>query len=245
MKRNAYDNDELVPTMDIPVLVLKESIANQFSDPTFSRKDFLSKILESIKSDKDEFQYDEEETQALNKIHSDLMVDLLELFQSYLGIGVNNIGELSDDDQDEIMITLYTYFILNMKKNFVQLVMYFIKNKTSEVLTISELKKDITTLSYKSEIEDPDTLRLLANICGIIEYCINSVTTIDQFLEYTAHPDRPESSDINRYYDDFTLTGNFIRNYSDMITPDLMSEIEIKIREKILKMYRNSRKDVE
>ena len=147
MKRNAYDNDELVPTMDIPVLVLKESIANQFSDPTFSRKDFLSKILESIKSDKDEFQYDEEETQALNKIHSDLMVDLLELFQSYLGIGVNNIGELSDDDQDEIMITLYTYFILNMKKNFVQLVMYFIKNKTSEVLTISELKKDITTLS--------------------------------------------------------------------------------------------------
>ena len=68
MKRNAYDNDELVPTMDIPVLVLKESIANQFSDPTFSRKDFLSKILESIKSDKDEFQYDEEETQKWREV---------------------------------------------------------------------------------------------------------------------------------------------------------------------------------
>lgn len=228
--------------------VEKETINHQFNDPTTPRKDHLSGILKTIKRIKDDVNASkdlpdlafspEDCLEQLNSAHSDLVGSLVYLFKTYLNIGIPEIGDMSDDEQDRILIALYEYFILDMKKNFVQRVMHYIRNYNDNgILSICERKKDITTMSLKNEIEDEDTVLIISNICNIIDYSLRD-TDIDDFLMSTAHPDRGNYLVIKDLYDNFKITGNFVRSYMNMITVSFQSELELKIREKVLKQYR-------
>ena len=249
------ENGDIFNLAELEILfrVEKETINHQFNDPMTPRKDHLSGILKSIQKIKNDINATkdlpdvafspEDCLEKLNKAHSDLVGSLVYLFKRYLNIGISEIGDMSDEDQDKILVSLYEYFILNIKKNFVQRAMSYIADyKTNGVLSVCEKKKDITTLSLKTEIDDEDTILIISNICNIIDYSLRDVD-VDEFLLSTAHQDNINYIMIQDLYNNFTITGNFVRPYMNMITVSLQSELELKVREKVLKQYRNRMKE--
>ena len=63
--------------------------------------------------------------------------------------------------------------------------------------------------------------------------------SVDDFLE---NCDKDESCLETRFildkYEKFQITGNFVEKYVDMLDDDFKLELEIKIRNKILKKYK-------
>ena len=86
---------------------------------------------------------------------------------------------------------------------------------------------------------DPEDIYILANLGEVIDSILTDDITVDDFLEKF---DNDESCLETRFvtdkFDKFQITGNFVERYVDMLDDDFKLELEIKIRNKILKKYK-------
>ena len=61
---------------------------------------------------------------------------------------------------------------------------------------------------------------------------------IDDFFENCDDDECLETRFVASAFDKMKLTGNFVENYIEMLDDDFKSEIESKVRNKILKKYK-------
>ena len=98
--------------------------------------------------------------------------------------------------------------------------------------------KDVTTLSFKKEVTDPEDISILGNLSSIIDEILSQDIDLDLFFDTCDNESTLETRFVSKAYDDAKITGNFIQPYIDMIDSDFKSGIESKIRNKILKKYK-------
>ena len=129
----------------------------------------------------------------------------------------------------------------NIKKNFVNVVRNYIEENRKELQSSFEKKKDVTSLTFKTEIDDETDVIILANLIEIIHNILDFVKEncdVDDFLKLCQDDEVIlELEYVKSAYDRTDITGNFVELYVDMVDETFISDIQSKIRNKILKKY--------
>lgn len=221
---------------EIPMPLLKENIKGQFEEPLENRTNYLKVFIDKFAISKE--LCDEDSMNDLYLVRDDFMEFLLDTYREYLGVGIVDFDDLSEEEQDDLIQMVYEFFIMNIKKNFVALTINYIDKYRKSLSEISGKKKDVTTLSFKREVTNTDDLNILANLSDIIDYILTVDIDVTEFLSLTKQC--LETSMIDAAYDNFKITGNFVDNYKDMLDKDFKRELENKVRNKILKKYKKT-----
>lgn len=234
------DLDDELFLSDVPLEVIQNSIKSQFDDPfEFRKKDYVQSFLMKYEFSKENLLDDDV---ILLDICRDKFLSFMEkIFYDYLSVGFTNIDDLPEEDQHDLIHLTYRFFIKNIKKNFVNVIYNYIKECRQEIQDTNERKKDVTSLNFKLEIDDEYDILVLSNLGDIIDYVLNKLkdlNDVNTFLDLCVD-DEPilELEYVKKAYVDIELTGNFIEKYIDMIDDEFLSEIQSKIRNKILKKY--------
>ena len=156
-----------------------------------------------------------------------------------LGIGINELEEMSFEEQEDLIHFVYRFFIINMKNNFFNLFLNYINENKESLIENAKRKKDVTSQAFKKEIDEDDAT-ILANLSDIMSFVMHDANlTVDDFMRL-CEGDTPstEVTLVTEYFDDFIVTGNFIPYYVRMLRTPMKIRIEGEIRNRILKKYR-------
>lgn len=219
---------------DIPISLTKENIKAQFRNPLGCDTDYITTFIDTYEYSLENCD-DEEDRRDLIDLRNDFFVYVRELFKEHLGIGFPDFEERDVETQNELILCTYRYFIINIKRNFVRLVLNYIDTRKNAVLALCDKKKDVTTLAYKKEIQDPDDLLIISNINEIVKFVINSEFDVTEFLKLARKTNDYEAEYVDDAYDNVELTGNFTSKYRLMFDNDYIVSIVNKVRQKILK----------
>ena len=232
-------DDELFLT-DVPLNVIENSLSTQFDDPLEYRKnDYVQSFITKYNFSREN--YREEDLMDLDSIRDEFVSFMLEKFDTYFNVGFVDFDSLDEEHQHEAIHLIYRFFIKNIKKNFVNITWNYIQKRKKEIQEIVEKKKDVTTAAFKQEINNEYDIQVLSNMSKIIDYVFAQMRLsddVDIFFKWCQGDDYIlELEYIKMMYSKMKVTGNFIDKYIDMIDDDFKSEIQSKIRNKILRNY--------
>ena len=232
-------DDELFLS-EIPVEVLQNSIDTQFQYPLeYRKKDYIQSFIMKYQFSLDNL-FDDD--LVLLQVQYDRFISFIEkTFSTYLNVGFPNIDSLDEDDVLEMIHLTYRFFIKNIKKNFVNVVINYIENNREEIVNNYESKKDITSLNFKLELEDTFDTLVLSNLGSIIRDLLENLKTkddVDYFFDLCKSDEHVlELEYVINGYEEMEITGNFIESYIDMVDESFIIELQSKVRNKILKKY--------
>lgn len=230
-------NDEIFLS-ELPATLLQENIRSQFKEPMeYKKMDFVQTFIHKYMYTKENMELESTDYDSdLPQIFQNFVIFMEDIFSEYLGIGLPTLDELSEDDQLELIHNTYRFFITNIKKNFVGMVTSYITLHSKLLTENYSKKKDVTTLSLKKEVDDQSKLMIISNLGDIIDFIFAEEILVDEFMKlvYSYDPSF-ETEFVTAKFDSFDITGNFYENYVNMISMDFKSEIESKIRSKLLK----------
>lgn len=235
---NSLDSDQFLS--EVSINLTKENVKAQFADPLeYRKKDHITPFITKYKFSADNADaYEDEDLDNVTELRDNFYAFMQEMFKEYLGIGFVDFDDKSKDEQDRLIHLTYRFFLMNIKKNFVCFIMNYInKNKGSYEID-EEKKKDVTSLSFKREITDPADIYIISNLHSIIEGILGEEIDVDDFLDNCDDDNCLETIFVKKKFDKFEITGNFVPRYIEMLDYDFISDIETKIRNKILKKYR-------
>jgi hypothetical protein len=242
-----YDDTDIENEMflsEMPLNLIEEALKTQFDDPLEYRKtdhvqSFLNKYHFSVDN-----MYEEDQI-SVDELHDEFIIFMKNIFYEYFAIGIPDIENMPEDDQHKIIHYTYRYFITNIKKNFTNLIINYITKNREDISSIFIKKKDVIYLNFKSEISDEYDVMVLSNLSTIIDHILTGNYTIDEFFELaTPNTLNIETEFVKSAFDDFTLTGNFVPAYILMVDKYFRTELESKVRTKILKKYPKRKKEL-
>lgn len=238
------DIDDEVFLSDIPLEIIKKSIETQFDDPLeYKKKDYVNSFITKYEFSRDNLNGDELE--SLDEIHDKFIGFMMNIFNSYLDIGFNDLDTMEEDEQHEVIHLTYRFFIKNIKKNFVTLITNYIEKNKEELCENAVHKKDVTTMTFKAEIDNEDDIIILSNLGNVISYILSIDFGVDEFLDLCINDSHClETEFVKKKYDDFTIVGNFVEKYIKMVDSNFRIELESKVRNRILKKYPIRKKPV-
>lgn len=234
------DNEEELFLSEVPISLLQQSIETQFNDPLENRKrDYIQSFITKYKFSKENML--EDDVLILELARDEFLQFIEKTFSDYLNIGFTNLEDLSEDDQHELIQLTYRFFIRNIKRNFVNIVLNFINDRSEEIMANFTKKKDVTTITFKTEIENEYDILVLGNLGDIINYIFNELikeSDIDIFLDLCKDDEYIlELEYVENKFNEMELTGNFIEKYINMIDDEFKIEIQSKVRNNILRKY--------
>lgn len=238
-KPNDIDSDIFLS--EVPLNLMKENIKSQFISPFEDRrKDYVTTFINMYKFSKINIDImDEDEQLNIVELRDSFYIFMKNLFMTYLNVGFENFEDMSEDDQDEIIHYTYRFFISNIKKNFTSFIWNNIVNNKKKYSEIENKKKDVTSMCFKKEVTDDADIYILANLSNIIyDILHNDNVTVDDFFKYCDTGKCLETRFVQKKYDEFIITGNFIPSYINMFDNEFSFEIESYIRNKILFKYK-------
>ena len=219
---------------DIPIDLTKENIKYQFQNPMDNDIDYITTFIDSYDFSMENCG-DPDEKKRLIELRDDFFSFVRTLFKEYLDVGFPDFEDHDMETQNDLILCAYRYFVINIKRNFVHLVLNYIDKRKNSVLELCDKKKDVTTLAYKKEIQDPDDLLIISNINEIVRFIINSEFDVGEFLSLARKKNDYEAEYVDDAYDNVHITGNFTSKYRSMFDDEYLVSIVNKIRQKILK----------
>lgn len=225
---------------EVPIELIQSSIKTQFEEPLeYRKKDYVQSFITKYTFSKENLLEDD---MIMLDVYRDRFLQFIEnIFYEHLSLGFTNLDDLGEDDQHELIHLTYRFFIKNIKKNFVNVFINYINENKSELQQKYTKKKDVTSLNFKAEIDDDYDILVLSQLGDIIDDIIETMKTSDDVMQFLnlCVTDEPilELEYVKNAYNEMELTGNFIENYLNMIDDEFLSEIQSKIRNKILKKY--------
>lgn len=236
------DVESEIMLSELPLSLLMETIRSQFNDPVEYRKqDYVQTFLNKYEYTKENMT--ENESDEVEDLYIRFISFMERMFKEYLGIGLPNIDDDSEEDQEELIHLIYRYFIMNIRKNFVNFIYNYIEDRKDGIVKNIEKKKDVTALSLKGSVTDENDIAIVTNLSEIIDDVLEQEFTIDEFFKYS----RTDGTEldiefVSDKYDTSDITGNFVTMYFQMVDDELKVEVESKVRNKILKKYKKHNK---
>lgn len=242
------DDEEELFLSEVPMSLIQHSIETQFDDPLENRKrDYIKSFIKKYEFSKDNMLDDD--ILILDISRDNFLKFIEDIFYKYLNIGFTNLEDLSEDDQHELIHLTYRFFIRNIKSNFVNITLNYINNNKSTISENFTKKKDVTTLNFKTEIDDEYEIVVLGNLGDIINFIFEDIINkydVDEFLELCKGDEvSVELEFVINKFKEFELTGNFIEKYIEMLSDEFKTEIQSKVRNNILRKYpKRKRKEI-
>lgn len=235
---NPNEVDSEIFLSELPLSLMQETIRNQFEEPMeYWKNDYLQTFFNKYEFTKENMT--EEDEEEVEELYTGFISFMENIFKEFLGIGIPNLDDMDEEDQEEIIRFIYRYFIIDIRKNFVNLIYNYIKDRKESIAERMEKKKDVTSLSLKKYVTDEDDIIILSNLSEVINDILSEEFTIDEFFKYSrTDKNELEIDFVSDRYDSCDITGNFVTKYIEMIDEDLKVEIECKVRNKILKKYK-------
>lgn len=223
----------------VPLDILKQSIKAQFDNPLELRKnDNVQTFIDSVEYSKLATD-DEDDIIELEQNRVNFITFMCRMFEVYFNVEFPTIDDMGDDDQHELIHLTYRFFIRNIRKNISNVVLNYCYNNREEILENYQIKKTVSALSFKKELNDELDVTILSNLSEIITDILQKDLDVDDFFDLCVS-DEPilETEFVRDKYESFDITGNFVEKYFSMIDSSFMNEIESKVRSKILKKYK-------
>lgn len=222
----------------LPVGLIKESIETQFKDPENYRMDYVSSFMQSYQYSIENME-DDDDKDTIEEMKDNFIDFMVQLFEKRLHLGFENFEEMGDGDKLDTLLFTYRFFILGIRKNFLNVIWNYIQENKEDLQTKVHRKKDITSQTFRKEISEEDTT-IIANLSEIIDMCLmNENLDVDEFFRL-AEGNNPstELTIISEKFDNFEITGNFVPHYVRMLRSPMRIRIEGELRNRILKSYR-------
>ena len=239
--------DDEIFLADIPLSVTEHAIESQFANPLENRKkDYVSSFIDRYNYSVRNLDEDEEEDERveLDSLYDGFISFMVRTFDRYLDIAFPEIEDSSTEDQGELIHLTYRFFIKNIKKNFSNLIINYIYQNKDEIVEELPETKDITSVTFKAEIDDDDDVIILSNLSTVIDMILSKEFNVDEFLELCeGNSYSLEREFVTKKFESFEIVGNFWNPYTQMLDPDFRTELQSKVRNKILKKYPNRSSD--
>ena len=234
------DLDDELFLSEAPLDLIMNAMKIQFDEPLEYRKtDHVQSFITKYEFSKENMLEDDQD--KLELYHDTFMSFIEKLFDEYLGIGFVRIDDMGDDEMHDLVHLTYRFFIKNIKKNFISIISNYIRENKETLESRYERKKDVTTLAFKAEIDNDYDILILSNLGTVIDDILLDISTYDDVDEFfrLCEGDEPtlELEYVTSAYNKLDLSGNFIEKYVEMVDDDFRSELQSKIRNKILKKY--------
>lgn len=240
MYYNPVEIDDELFLSSVPLEILINSLDTQFADPLeWRKKDYVQSFITKYEFSKENMLEDDQE--FLDVYYDQFMSHLFELFDEYLDISIVSPENKGDEELNDLVHLTYRFFIKNIKKNFVNIIINYIKENEETLTNRYEDKKDVTTLTFRAEIDNEYDILILANMKSVINDILLDLSefeTVEEFFRLCEGDElSAELECVKNAYEDFEITGNFINRYIEMVDEDFRSDIQSKVRNSILKKY--------
>lgn len=233
---NQPEDDEFLSK--VPITVLEQSISTQFRDPNNFRVDYVASFIRQYKYSIENCESDEE-IMDVNSLHDEFIDFMEKCLLDKLNVGIENLGDMSYDEQEELILFVYRFFLINIRKNFTNVFYNYIMENKERLVENAKRTKDITFQAFKDKLTEEDTI-IIANLSDFIDECMeDGRLDVDDFLRL-CEGDEPctETVIVSDNYNEYILTGNFVSKYFRLLRTPLRIIIEGDLRSKILKPYR-------
>lgn len=240
--------DEMFLT-DVPLSITKHAIESQFASPLENRKkDYVGSFIDRYNYSKKYMDNEEEEDERaeIDVIFDNFIGFMVKLFDEMLNVAFPEIEDMGYDDQAQLIHLTYRFFIKNMKKNFTNLTLNYINENKDDIVEDLPETRDITSVSFKLETINDDDITILANLDTVIDDILSKEFNVDEFLELCqGNGYSLEREFVLKKYDTFEIVGNFWEPYVSMIDTGFKTELQSKVRNKILKQYPKRKVEIE
>ena len=234
------DVDDEVFLSEAPIALLQQSITQQFEDPIdFKRKDYVQTFITKYNYSKENMKEDSD-LEELDDLQESFVAFMLDTMEKYLGVVFPDIDEESIDDMHECIHITYRFFIKNIKRNFVNMMLNYINKHKDELLDSLPRKKDVAAISFKEAGISDDDIVILSNMDSVINYILglkDEIFAEDFFDLCDDNESCLELEYVKEKFDKDKITGNFVPLYFDMVDENFKIEIGSKLRSKILSDY--------
>lgn len=226
---------------EAPIELMQHLIKSQFETPLEdNNRDFIQSFITKYLFTKENSL--DEDLVMLENNRDGFLSFMIKTFEDFLNVGFVDFEDKDNENQHEILHLTYRFFIKNIKKNFVNSIYNYINDNRDYILSSYSSNKDVTTLTFKDEIDDDFDIITLSNLCSIIDDILErfkELQTVDEFFNLCRGDKLSvELEFVSAKYEDMELTGNFIEKYVEMADDEYFkSEIHTKLRNKILKKY--------
>lgn len=238
---NVTFNDLLV---ELPFELIKESIIEQINDPVSSKTNYIDVILDKYDLFRSQYSDNEEIITELDEHVRSFLIFIMEAIDNKFGLGLDLNEIAARKDLIDIVECLYKYFVVRYVKNITRFITkYIFKNKKVFVNYYNDKnRKDVSTVAYKKQIEDPDDLIIMACLPSIIKNIISMEVESEDFIKLSVGNGNYEASVVKELIRTGKLIGDFYRPYismcvdsHDYIIDELQTEIRVKILDRIKK----------
>ena len=132
---------------EVPLKILEQSIESQFDDPLeYRKRDYIQSFITKYEFSVNNLY--EEEKENLEELHAEFISFITRIFENRLSIGFPDIEDMDEDTQHELIHMTYCFFIKNIKKNFVNLILNYIDENKDR---ITEEDRDALFLSLQGK----------------------------------------------------------------------------------------------
>lgn len=209
------DSVEIQSLMDALSLdMMKDNIINQVYAESLSNTNFLDIVLEKFNVILSNESIDESDRSEIKSQMIDFCDDLVGTICDAFGLGVNM---LSDDyiSHVNLLSALYDVLVIN-KYDFVEtFFINYIRANSSMLISslgLTDSGKDIASIACKKKNMSDSDVAVLSHLGDIITYITNNgLADADEFLTF-ASSGEVSISDLEGYYADGTICGDFTNN---------------------------------
>lgn len=253
MKLTNFDYSEYEPSemTDNTILtedslaLISESIRMQFEDPSGHGKvdavsAFITRYKVTVSEAEDDC--DEEELARAKDIHRRFIAYMESLFKDKLKIGIPELDDMGEEEQDTMIHYLYRFFITNVTQNMLNFVKAYIKKNKTSLGAVLPGTKTVSSRRFSDIMDDDDMIRICSNLSDVVKLALtDKEITVTDFLEMCrSKEDDLEREFINEQYDNFGVTGNFVNRYRKMLPEWCIIELESALLTYLVSKYRRT-----
>ena len=171
--------------LDTPVDLIIEHIRAQV-ERTYGAVNYLNIVTDKFNEIEDNYGDDPDTISKLNDMRVEVYSLVADIIEEYFDVTLN-IDYSIPKEAEEIVIDLYEFFIVNIRKTGYRFLLNYIRENKKEIVEILDLtkqNKDVTTTSVRKKLKNVD-VKIISNLYEVVDYIMDLELEDDTFIELT------------------------------------------------------------